>query len=66
MNETKKTRGAPQGSANRALKKGEEGATSFIHLRCKPSEKSAWVKAAEAEGGLSKWAIEALNEKAKN
>ena len=65
MNEIKKSRGAPQGSANRAIKEGEEGETSFIHLRCKPSEKAAWVKAAEAQGGLSKWVKKILNESTK-
>lgn len=59
-----KKRGAPKGSKNNTLKPGEEGATSFLHLRCKPSEKAAWLKAAEAHGGLSAWAIEMLNQAA--
>lgn len=57
----KNSRGAPKGSKNRALKEGEEGATSFLHLRCKPSDKSRWVKAAQGNGGLSEWVIKWLN-----
>jgi len=38
-----------------------KGATSFLHLRCKPSEKAAWVKAAQGKGGLSKWVLDTLN-----
>lgn len=65
MTEIKKPRGGQKGNANSALKPGEEGATSFLHLRCKPSEKAAWVKAAESKGGLSAWAIKVLNKAAK-
>jgi hypothetical protein len=56
--------GAPLGSANRALKDGEEGATSFIHIKVKPSEKAAWVKASQ-EQGLSKWVKATLNKAVK-
>lgn len=45
-------------------KPAPDGATSFLHIRCKPAEKSAWVKAAYAQGGLSEWVIRQLNEAA--
>lgn len=54
--------GAPKGSRNRALKDGEEGATSFLHIRCKPSDKARWVKAATGRGGLSEWVTKILNQ----
>lgn len=57
-----KKRGAPKGARNRALKDGEEGATSFLHLRCKPSDKARWVRTSSGQGGLSEWAIKVLNE----
>ncbi len=65
MDEQKRP-GAPKGARNRALKEGEEGATSFLHLRCKPSDKAMWVKAAAGQGGLSEWVTTMLNQAAIN
>ena len=40
----------------------EDGATSFIHARCKPSDKAVWVRAAQAEGlKLTEWIVQRLN-----
>lgn len=57
---SKSKRGAPLGSRNKALKAGEEGATEFLHLRCRPSDKIKWQAAAGGEA-LSKWVTETLN-----
>lgn len=46
-----------------------DGETSFIHIKCKPADKSMWVKAAMAhyqanegvKGGLSAWIKQILN-----
>ena len=37
-------------------------ATSFIHARCKSSDKGAWVHAAQDEGlKLTEWIVKTLN-----
>lgn len=38
-------------------------ATATIHIRCTVEEKSKWVKAAQANGGLSEWVKNLLNQK---
>lgn len=65
MEEIKRGRGAPVGSANRKLPPGE-AAEAHLHLRCRAEEKAAWVKAAQGKGGLSAWVVETLNEAATN
>jgi len=44
-----------------AAKPDEDRATSFLHIRCKRSDKSKWVKQAHP-GKLSQWVINKLNE----
>lgn len=40
----------------------DDGATSFIHARCKPSDKAKWVKASQSEGlKLTEWIVKSLN-----
>jgi hypothetical protein len=39
-----------------------DGETSFLHIRCRPSEKAMWVKSGQNKGGLSKWVKKTLNE----
>jgi hypothetical protein len=41
-----------------------DGETSFLHIRCRPSEKAMWVKSGQNKGGLSKWVKKTLNEAA--
>jgi hypothetical protein len=41
--------------------KKETPATAMIHIRCAPSEKNKWVKAAQVSGGLSAWVTDILN-----
>lgn len=60
-----------KGNQAAAAKPGEELASSHLHMRCKPSEKSAWVKAAQARAKregldgdgakLAAWVIDTLN-----
>jgi hypothetical protein len=46
---------------NQHASKGEAGrASSFLHVRCTPSAKAAWVNAASGVG-LSEWVIAQLN-----
>lgn len=50
-----------QGNQN-AAKPDEAKAVSFIHARCKTSDKAAWVKAAGAQGlKLTEWIVNTLN-----
>lgn len=45
-----------------AAKPPDQKAESFIHARCKTSEKSAWVKAAQAKKmKLTEWIVSVLN-----
>ncbi|MCK9622133.1 MAG: hypothetical protein M0R47_16555 [Methylobacter sp.] len=54
--------GAPKGNKNAAK---DDGATSFIHARCTPSAKAAWVMAAQREGlKLTEWLVKTLNSNA--
>ncbi len=40
----------------------DDSATSYIHARCKPSDKAMWVKCAQAEGlRLTEWIVKTLN-----
>lgn len=64
MTEVKK-RGAPLGSKNHLGKFKDDGASTHLHMRCNPSDKALWVKVAINNGGLSAWAINALNEASK-
>lgn len=45
--------------------KKEEAAEAHLHMRCLPSEKNLWVKAAQGNGGLSAWVSKTLNDAAK-
>lgn len=38
---------------------------SHLHVRCLRSDKAQWVRAAQAQGGLSAWAIRVLNRASK-
>ena len=59
MNNDRKP-GAKPGNTN--AQRGTEAATSYIHARCAPSEKAAWVRAAQASGlKLTEWIIQMLN-----
>jgi len=52
---------APKG--NRYAAKEGEKATTFLHCRCKPSNKDKWKKSAEASGmTLCQWITTKLNE----
>jgi len=52
-----------KGRQSNAAKPPDQKAESFIHARCKTSEKSAWVKAAQAKGmKLTDWIISSLND----
>ena len=56
----------PHGNTGKqnALKPDELKAESFIHARCKRSDKAKWVIAARHEGmKLTEWIIRNLNEK---
>ena len=45
-----------------AAKPDKDKAESFIHARCKGSDKAAWVKAASAKNmKLTEWITETLN-----
>lgn len=56
---TRRTRGAQLGNEN--AKKGEDIATSFLHVRCTPKDKATWVRKAQSNGGLSEWVTKTLN-----
>ncbi len=60
--EEQKKRGAPIGSQNRLGKTKDDGATSFLHIRCKPSDKAKWVHASQENGGIAAWVVKTLNE----
>ena len=50
-----------------AAKPSEDKAESFIHARCKSSDKAVWVKAAQAQNmKLTEWIVQILNNAAKN
>lgn len=58
--ETHPTRGGQHGNTN--AQRGDAAATSKLTCRCLPSDKAAWVKAAQASGQkLSEWVIATLN-----
>ena len=44
-----------------ARKPDGRAATSFLHIRCTPENKAAWVRAAASNGGLSEWVVQKLN-----
>lgn len=45
----------------------DDSATSYIHARCKPSDKSQWVKQAQNEGlKLTEWIVKTLNNAVQN
>lgn len=44
-----------------AAKPASERVDSQIVIRCHRREKSAWVRAAQREGGLAKWVRASLN-----
>jgi len=45
-----------------AAKPDNDRASSYIHARCKPSDKAAWVKAAKSRGmKLTDWIVTTLN-----
>lgn len=50
------------GKRSNAAKPDDERASSYIHARCKTSDKSTWVKTAQSEGiKLTDWIITTLN-----
>ena len=52
--------GAKPGNTN--AMRDTESATSFIHARCTPAHKAAWVKAAQAQNlKLTEWIVKTLN-----
>jgi predicted HicB family RNase H-like nuclease len=66
MTTEKQKPGAKPGNQN-ARKNAADGSSSTIVARCKPGDKAAWVKAAQANGvKLTEWIVSALNEKADN
>ena len=55
-----------KGRPSNAAKPPDQKAESFIHARCKRSDKAAWVKAAQAKGmNLTDWIISVLNDAVK-
>ena len=49
-----------------ATKPEAQLASGHLHLRCKPREKSAWVRAAiRAKKKLAQWVIDCLNDNAR-
>lgn len=46
-----------------AVKEEAGRASSFLHVRCTPGAKAAWVKAA-SKVGLSEWVTKVLNDAA--
>jgi hypothetical protein len=60
MDNQNKKPGAKPGNTNAQI--SDEAATSFIHARCTPKNKAAWVKAAQSEGlKLTEWIVKNLN-----
>jgi predicted HicB family RNase H-like nuclease len=54
------------GKPSNNTKAPEDKAESFIHARCKTSDKAAWVKAAQAKKlKLAEWVNAVLNDAAK-
>lgn len=50
---------APKNNQNASKDAGDK-ADGFLHIRCKRSDKAAWVHAANGQK-LSEWVIETLN-----
>lgn len=49
-------------AGNRNAQRGAEPASAVLHVRCTPSQKSAWVKAAQRAGlRLSEWVVRRLD-----
>lgn len=49
-------------TAGRPPKPEGQVATSHLHIRVKPRDKAAWVKAAQRRGmTLSEWVVDTLN-----
>jgi len=45
-----------------AAKSEDDKSASFLHARCKPGDKAAWVKAAQSENlKLTEWIVKTLN-----
>lgn len=58
----KKKMGPPKGNQN-GVKVAGKPATSHLHMRCRPDQKKAWLKAAMEDGmRLSEWICETLDE----
>lgn len=52
-------------TGNRNAQKGQDAMSSHLHIRCTPSAKAGWVRAAQRAGlNLSDWVTRALNEAA--
>lgn len=50
------------GKRSNAAKPDDERASSYIHARCKSSDKSMWVKTAQSRGmKLTDWIVTTLN-----
>ena len=57
---------APQNNSN-AVKEDADRASSFLHIRCRPDEKAAWVRAASAhDKKLARWVTDVLNRETVN
>lgn len=47
---------------NRNAQRGAEPATAVLHVRCTPTQKAGWVKAAQRAGlRLSEWVVRRLD-----
>ena len=52
----------PNNGNKYAVKDDSDKATSFIHARCKQSDKANWVRTAQVEGlKLTEWIVKTLN-----
>lgn len=52
---------------NKYAYKGDEGKTSFLHIRATKEDKASWVKAANRNGQkLAQWVTETLNKAAED
>lgn len=55
----------PKNKGNKHAQKGDEPAASYLQARCLPSDKAAWVRAANLRGlKLTEWVVQALNREA--
>jgi uncharacterized protein (DUF1778 family) len=56
----------PKSAGNTRAQKGSEAASAVLHIRCTPTQKNAYVRAAQADGKkTSEWALAHLDQAAK-